>query len=146
MSARAVLTARALFTVTHATAFASTVPTYRQTHDALRRRRGAASAHPCHWCGRRAAEWACLCEDSSVTTGTNASGHLVTYSPVLSEYVPACRPCHRRVDAARAREKRATSSLAVSPLSLRRVAPSASVMPATDEPALFPLGWTGEER
>ncbi len=129
-----------------ATRYASTVLTYRQTHDALRRRRGPASAHPCHWCGGRAAEWACLCDDSSVTTGTNASGHPVTYSPVLSEYVPACRSCHRRVDAARARENRAASSLAVSPLPPRRVMPSAPVTTIADEPALFPFGWTGEER
>lgn len=124
---------------------AATVPTYRQTHDALRRHRGPASAHPCHWCGHRAAEWACLCADSSVTTGTNASGARVTYSPVLSEYVPACRSCHRRRDAARARESREESALAVSQLPVRRrpaVAPEPESVAAP--PALFPVGWQGE--
>lgn len=90
-------------------------PTYRQTHARITRERGPASARACHWCGRRAAEWACLCEHSAVITGTNASGRPVTFDPDPAGYVPACRRCHRSHDAARTAARRSPLVLTAKP-------------------------------
>lgn len=90
-------------------------PTYRQTHARITPERGPASARACHWCGRRAAEWACLCEHSAVITGTNASGRPVTFDPDPAGYVPACRRCHRSHDAARTAARRSPLVLTAKP-------------------------------
>lgn len=110
-------------------------PTYRQTHNRLTRERGPASARPCHWCGRRAAEWACLCDHAAVVTGTNASGKPVTFDPDPAGYVPACRPCHRAHDAARAAARR--SPLAITPRPARSTPARVSPEPAPERESLF---------
>lgn len=122
-------------------------PTYRQTHARLTRERGPASARPCHWCGRRAEEWACLCDHAAVVTGTNSSGKPVTFDPDPAGYVPACRRCHRAHDAARAADRR--SPLAIAPRRTRATPARAAVAERAPEPEpLFgadptqPTGWS----
>lgn len=92
-------------------------PTYVETHRALRARRGPASSYPCAepGCPRRASEWSCDCDDSSVIDGTNASGRRVRFSPDVRNYSARCREHHRAHDAA----IRAGQSLVLSPLPKR---------------------------
>ncbi len=109
-------------------------PTYRQTHARITRERGPASARACHWCGRRADEWACLCEHSAVMTGTNASGRPVTFDPDPAGYVPACRRCHRLHDAARTAARRSPLALTAKPA---RPKPPRVVRESIPEPELL---------
>lgn len=103
---------------------------YAATHAALRRTRGPASSYPCAepGCPKRAREWSCDCNDSSVTTGFNASGRRVRYSPDLANYTPRCREHHRAHDTAlRAGQTLATATRPAPP---RRM----TLVPPTSEP------------
>ncbi|WP_054682496.1 hypothetical protein [Microbacterium sp. No. 7] len=69
----------------------------------------------------------------------------MTFSTDLDAYVPMCRPCHRRYDAERAAERRATAHLAIAPLGKRRP-PRRTYVVALDREPLFggddANGWT----
>lgn len=105
---------------------------YAATHAALRRTRGPASAYPCAepGCPRRAREWSCDCDDSSVIDGMNASGRRVRFSPDVRNYSPRCREHHRAHDAA----IRAGQSLVLSPLPKRSEPRRMRLVAPTSEP------------
>ena len=102
---------------------------YLALHRRLRAERGPATRWLCELCppgtpDHLGAEFACTAEPADLVSGISGSGQPVLYSPRLVDYVPACLSAHRRYDAARARERRATAHVLVSPLPAKRPEPA----------------------
>lgn len=72
---------------------------YRNAHRRVYRARGAASAHPCRYCGAQAKQWAYDHMDPNEKIGKNAK-HVSPYSTDPARYIPLCVSCHRRFDLA----------------------------------------------
>lgn len=105
---------------------------YMATHSALRRTRGSARGRPCVACGRASAVWACFpCADADLLDGTNSSGRRVTYVADLAGYAAMCWTHANGYDRDRARLRRATAHLALSPAAERPATP-ARPRPAID--------------
>lgn len=72
--------------------------TYNSAHYRVKRAKGGAAARPCAHCGGPAEDWA-LSHDAAVThVGDDGHGNPVRYSGDVDDYIPLCRPCHRRYD------------------------------------------------
>jgi hypothetical protein len=69
---------------------------YFGVHVRLHRVRGPAAAHPCRHCDKPAYEW---CYDHGDPDERRDEDGRV-YSLDLARYLPLCRPCHRKFDAA----------------------------------------------
>ncbi len=116
---------------------------YASVHRALHRRRGSARGLPCVMCGRASSVWSCYpCADADLIDGTNSSGRPVTYVADLDGYAPMCWTHANAHDRDRAARRRATSSLALTPLPRRHAGrtPVSRAPSITPEPeALFDL-------
>ncbi|KUG51436.1 hypothetical protein AVL62_08770 [Serinicoccus chungangensis] len=77
-------------------------PTYSAAHQRIVAARGRASELLCFRCGRRADQWAYLSADPDQLIEEHGREVGFTYSADPQHYAPACRPCHRTWDAARA--------------------------------------------
>lgn len=69
---------------------------YRAAHARTRRARGSASAQSCRGCAAPAEDWAYDHADPNQLTDERGR----PYSADPARYVPMCRPCHRKLDAA----------------------------------------------
>jgi len=69
---------------------------YFAVHARLHRLHGPAAARPCRHCGKPAYEWAY--DHSDPNEQHDEDGRV--YSLDLTRYLPLCRPCHRKLDAA----------------------------------------------
>ena len=67
-------------------------------HKRVRKLRGKATEHSCNHCGNQARDWATI------------HGH-DGYDP-QEDYIPLCRPCHRKYDRIGPRQARAKSVMA----------------------------------
>lgn len=72
------------------------VPGYRVAHARVQAARGPASAYVCE-CGSQAADWAYQCTDPDELIDI-VNGTPLRYSLDSDQYLPMCRPCHRRYD------------------------------------------------
>lgn len=67
---------------------------YDGVHHRLRKARGKASTHACHYCGDQASDWAY--DHSDPDEKVNGRGS--PYSTDLERYKPLCSTCHRYLD------------------------------------------------
>jgi hypothetical protein len=72
---------------------------YRAAHARVQAARGHASSYPCADCGLPAADWAYDHSNPDELVAA-VNGALRRYSLDSDRYVPRCRKCHRRFDAA----------------------------------------------
>lgn len=73
---------------------------YGGAHDRVRAARGPASGHSCIDCAAPAQDWSYDGQDPNERRGANAYGRGLAFSLDPSHYVPRCKPCHVRHDAA----------------------------------------------
>ena len=73
---------------------------YTQAHGRVKSLRGSASDHECIDCKGQAAEWSYVggCPREMNSNEEHSGG--CPYSPDPDRYVPRCKPCHRKYDAA----------------------------------------------
>lgn len=76
---------------------------YFAAHSRVRAIRGLPSEHECTDCGQRAEEWAYRNSSPHEISGTvrkNGKGEQeARWSPLVWDYDPMCKPCHRTRDA-----------------------------------------------
>ena len=72
-------------------------PSYVTVHIWVRKDRGSPDLYPCHFCGGKANQWACI--DNKTLREKRPNGW-VTYSPDTNDYAPSCARCNTISDRA----------------------------------------------
>ena len=79
---------------------------YSAAHANVAKHRGKASEYRCVTCQQQADDWALVADPiADLEPGSDGEGTAMWWSPLVEDYEPKCKACHRREDARRYRER-----------------------------------------